>query len=275
MAEVDNIEAVRKNILKFEKEGDFFVVHIIRRKKDESGGEVCGDDDARLIKTYYIDNLEYFDRKIPAIKNLCVLNSARAYILPYRRNKLTINRAMLKKVVDEIDNAHVRYDHIVRTSVCGCHVSDRKLWVVDVDRDDDVTLCQELEKIGISSDTYGDSDLFDVFVKVMTCDIRHLLRKYAKDPKVSDEVFVLKSKSGCHIITPPFTLEPSELRNTAIKSSMVKKDGMTVLYIPDFDNKEREIGSGEMLDKVLGYLADHHSDVHAEIMSKIELLRKS
>lgn len=157
MAEVDNIEAVRKNILKFEKEGDFFVVHIIRRKKDESGGDVCGDDDARLIKTYYIDNLEYFDRKIPAIKNMCVLNSARAYILPYRRNKLTINRAMLKKVVDEIDNAH---------------------------------------------------------------------------------------------------------------------DGMTVLYIPDFDNKEREIGAGEVLDKVLGYLADHHSNVHAEIMSKMELLRE-
>ena len=137
---VDNFDFVREKVLKFEKPGDFYVVHVLSRVKDlrSMGTEwVPGshEDGARLIKTWYVNSLDYWDVKKETIKETAHTNKARVYILPQVRNTLVINRVLAKAIIDQIDESAIRYDHLLRTAICGCHRSDHKKWILDLDND--------------------------------------------------------------------------------------------------------------------------------------------
>ena len=72
--EIDNFDIIRKHLDFVDSKLDRYIVHILRRPKDISPkmkNELGANELQRLIKTYYIDSLEYFDRKIPAMKELC------------------------------------------------------------------------------------------------------------------------------------------------------------------------------------------------------------
>ena len=137
---VDNTQLIRDEVLKFKDSADFYVAHVIQRAKDKKadGTIVEGDstgDGQRLLKTWYLDSVEYWDRKLPIMKDIAEANRARLYVLPQVRNKLTVNRVLAKAIIDAIDDDHVRYDHLIRTAVCGCHASREKMWILDVDND--------------------------------------------------------------------------------------------------------------------------------------------
>ena len=67
------------------------------------------------------------------MKEIADANHARLYFMPQVRNKLTVNRVLAKEIITAIDEVNIRYDHLIRTAVCGCHSSRAKRWILDVD----------------------------------------------------------------------------------------------------------------------------------------------
>lgn len=213
---IDNFNLIKEKVLQFKKPEDFFVVHVIKRAKDlKARGEYNKGDSMesqRLIRSWYIDSYSYWDEKIPAIKELSEANNARAYILPTVRNRLTVNRVLLKKMVDMIDDTHCRYDHLIRTAVCGCHTSTKPFWIVDLDKEmasDDKT---DEEKIKWLYSWSND----------IICDVSKLVERTSRKP---DEIFRVPTVNGLHIVTPPF-----DKSQWALHPDMLKTDPMTLLY---------------------------------------------
>ena len=69
MRVIDNFDVLMAH-MDFVDTNDRYIVHIMRRPKDcKSLTNALGSNEAqRLIRTYYIDNLDYLRAKIPAIK---------------------------------------------------------------------------------------------------------------------------------------------------------------------------------------------------------------
>lgn len=215
---IDNFAEVRKH-LRFDNPGDIYVAHVMFRVKDlrSEGGKDCylsHDDTTRLIKTYYVDSLEYYDKKKPAMIDLAENNHARVYIAMTRKNRLTCNRVILKKLVDEVDNPNVRYDHLIRSSVCGCHISEYKWWTLDVDNN---TMVQDPEH-SPGCEVY----LMDIRDKVIA-DMAKLVDE--TKTRSGSEIFTVPTKNGCHIMTPPFNRS-----KMAFLGDNLKSDAMTLLY---------------------------------------------
>lgn len=138
---VDNTKLIRQKLLDFKDPGDFYVCHVIQRAKDKRADGTLNpgdtrDEGQRLIKSWYVDSMDYFEKKLPIMKEVADANHARLYFMPQVRNKLTVNRVLAKAIIDAIDETGLRYDHLVRTAVCGCHASRQKMWILDVDDED-------------------------------------------------------------------------------------------------------------------------------------------
>ena len=215
---IDNFDEIRKH-LRFDKPGDIYVVHVMFRVKDlrddaDKQMYLSHEETQRLIKTYYIDSLEYFDKKRPAMIDLAIRNKARVYIMMTKKNRITCNRIILKKLVDEVDDPNVRYDHLIRSAVCGCHISDYKWWTLDVDND---TLVQDPEH-SPGCEVYL-MDIKDVVIAEMA--------KLVDETKTrsGSEIFEVPTKNGCHIMIPPFNRS-----KMAFLGDNLKTDAMTLAY---------------------------------------------
>lgn len=216
---IDNFDLIREKILEFKHPGDFYVVHVIKRAKDlkEAGDYKEGDakESQRLIKTWYIDSLEYWDKKVETIKDMARENHARAYILPCVRNRLTINRVLAKKVIEMIDDTNCRYDHLIRTAVCGCHKTTKPWWIIDLDVDmanPDKTKEQAMEW------------LKNEYVPAVTIDLQTAV---SETSRFCSEIFVVPTANGFHLVTPPFNRAK---HFTYMPSSRIMSDPMTLLY---------------------------------------------
>lgn len=181
---IDNFDIIKKH-LDFKTPLDRYIVHILRRPKDvEELTNALGANEAqRLIRTYYIDSLEYFESKIPAMKELCHSCNARAYIIPQVKDNFECLLNLGKKIFDTIQNKNysVKPEHLIRQAYCEYHKSRKKVWILDLD-DEEMngwTLEQVIE----------------------------LVKKWLKEVgKSEDEMYVVPTKHGHHIITSPFNL---------------------------------------------------------------------
>lgn len=72
---VDNFDLI-KSLLKFESQDDFYYLQIIQRSKDNP--DIGANN--RLVRSYCIRSLEYFESKKKEIKQTCSRFKARAYI---------------------------------------------------------------------------------------------------------------------------------------------------------------------------------------------------
>ena len=129
---IDNFDII-KSQLTFTSDFDRYIIHIIKRAKDDKGKLYGVNETNRLLKTFYITSLEYLNKKIPVIKDLCDSNNARAYILPQVRNNEDCLKHLLKLVVDNLSNPTQKPDHLIRTAYCGFHGSRDKKWILDLD----------------------------------------------------------------------------------------------------------------------------------------------
>lgn len=279
-SQLDNSALVRERLLKYDNKGDFYFALVLKRRKDTKGHLLEGvNEDNRLIKHFFLYSLDYYDRKLDAIRRLCDDNDARAYILPQRRNDLTVLLALHEKIGELIseriknattglhtllsqrdnllailermlngqeafsaeDKHHIKtmldlkkkettsdkygqgihFDHLIRSCVAGCHLSDRKRWVIDLDFDDAAFANVSLDE-------------FDAYVNRVVekiKDIRHLY----KMPEKFD-LTIVPTPHGKHIVTEPFN--KAELNNPKMsknplpiwKSDWLKEDAMTLIY---------------------------------------------
>ena len=226
---IDNFDIFRSH-LTFLTSQDRYIVHVLRRPKDvkQIGNSLGSNECQRLLRTYYIDSLEYFDKKIPAIKELCESNRARAYILPQVRNNEDCLMNLAMKVLETIrmKNYSAKPEHLLRASYCENHQSRDKIWILDLDGNEMYgwTLAQ---------------------VEQIVKDNLVLVGKH------EDDMFTVKTKNGHHIVTRPFNLQaafnqcsmlfegerkfPSENGQYEKRIGWLHKDGMSLLYmnLPD------------------------------------------
>lgn len=225
---------------------DRYVVQILNRAKDADGKKRGANTSNRLIKTYEISSLEYFDKKKAHIIDLCNSNGARAYILPQVRSTYDCIKEMIKLGVENLENPTIKFQHIVRSSLCAIHKSRDKMWIVDLDPDCMTEYKYDQKKNELTTREWTPEEVMRL--------IQENLKMCKKDPK---RAYFVPTRSGCHIVTPPFNLEAAnkkcgmmfegersfvtdiewtgpgefELKRKKL-TGWLHKDGMTLLYCP-------------------------------------------
>lgn len=204
---IDNFDIIKKH-LDFKSPLDRYIVHILRRPKDceELSNQLGSNEAQRLIRTYYIDSLEYFEKKIPAMKELCHSCNARAYIIPQVKDNFECLLNLGKKIFDTIQNKNysVKPEHLIRQAYCEYHKSRKKVWILDLD--DEEMYGWKLEQVV------------------------ELVKKWLKEAgKSEDDMYVVPTKHGHHIITSPFNLQ------AAYKECDMMFEGVQKFIRQDFD----------------------------------------
>jgi hypothetical protein len=128
---IDNIDLI-KPLLNFSEPGDFYMLYVFKRKKDQPEGERDNHQSVRTIKTYCIDSIDHLDRRYNEIKQLCEMFKARAYIHVQKQNHKDVSLNMLsllaERIRDGVSNQKGLFD-----SVVGQIKTQEKRWIVDID----------------------------------------------------------------------------------------------------------------------------------------------
>lgn len=217
---IDNFDIIRNHLDFINTKLDRYVIHILRRPKDltEDQKNLLGSNEAqRLIRTYYVDSIEYFDRKIPAIKELCKANNARAYIIVQPKDNFECLLNLGEKIFETIRNKNysVKPEHLLRQAFCEWHKTRKKQWIIDLDEDDPNSMqgwtLEDVKKLVIEQ-----------------------LEEIGKD---LNDMYVVQTPHGHHIVTSPFNLQSAfkkcNMMYEGLKDNKVgwlHKDGMTLLW---------------------------------------------
>ena len=225
---VDNFDII-KRLLMFEDKDDFYFLQIIQRKKD--GNDVpSANNGYRTIKTYYIRSLEDFDRRKPAIIQLCEQNNARAYINLNVRNAKEVALTAAKAYIDLVREDRYNQGHRVYDHACGVtpKMGVKKKWIVDVDTKD-------IDKV---------KRLCDVI-----CKCRSGCHYNAINDVYDNVIEEIPTPHGVHLITHGFDVSEFKKHLQAecdtifteeeIKEMCnVKKDNPTILYFKELKDEE-------------------------------------
>lgn len=205
--QIDNFDIIREHLDFVDTKLDRYIVHILRRPKDISAGmknALGSNESQRLIRTYYVDSLEYFDRKREAIKELCRANNARAYIIVQPKDNFECLLNLGEKIFETIRNKNysVKPEHLVRQAFCEWHKTRKKQWILDLDLDKDSMVEYKSGAIRFGGPRTIECKEWK-FDEVLELVKRHV-KAVGKD---ENEVYVVPTKNGKHIITPPFNLQ--------------------------------------------------------------------
>jgi hypothetical protein len=64
---INNLDPI-KPLLNFDNEGDFYMLYIFKRKKDQPEGERDNHQSVRTIKTYCVDSIQYLENRMDEIQ---------------------------------------------------------------------------------------------------------------------------------------------------------------------------------------------------------------
>lgn len=253
---IDNFDEVGNDILRFDGEGEFYMVLVLKRRKDTKGKVAEGvNEDNRLIKHYFVYDKDYFEKKKESIKVLSEQNNARAYILPQRRSCRLVLWGLHDKVSETLKSGsmNVHFDHLIRTCVAGLHETAEKWhkrWVIDIDADDESTFKKAVAWREEHFNPTSDAFLVREYTSWIVYQIRRaIVLKFGNRtdeekefmPKVSakyvpEDVTFLKTPHGFHIVTPPFNREPKAMEKYFgvgfPSTEWIKPDAMALLYAP-------------------------------------------
>ena len=268
--EIDNFDIIRKHLDFVDSKLDRYIVHILRRPKDISPAmknELGANEAQRLIKTYYIDSLEYFDKKIPAMKELCRANNARAYIIVQPKDNFECLMNLGKKIFDTIQNKNysVKPEHLIRQAYCEQHKTRKKQWIIDLDFDEMTEYCHSVNfgRTSYWTKTWTVQEVKEIILEEHR-NLQNLLNEI--NPKSAlfneeDFLYTVPTKNGVHIITKPFNLASVQKKCGLMfegrkkfteeiscglgeyeykyheQTGWLHKDGMTLLYFNNGENK--------------------------------------
>jgi hypothetical protein len=202
---IDNIKII-KTLLNFEKEGDFYMLYVFKRKKDQPEGERDNHQSVRTIKTYCVDSVEYLNKRYDEIKQLCEIFNARAYIHVQKQNHSDVSLDMMMSLAERIKNG-VKNQKGLFDSVVGQIKTNEKRWVIDIDN---------VSIDGFSHDKYYIS-------------MREYINELQLEAGKEQGMTFIKTKSGFHIITQPFNVMKFKEKYPDVD---IQKKNPTVLYIP-------------------------------------------
>ena len=196
---INNIELI-KPLLNFTDDGDFYMLYVFKRKKDQPEGERDNHQSVRTIKTYCVDSIEYLEKRYDEIKQLCEMFKARAYIHVQKQNHKDVSLEMMMSLAERIKNGQ----HIQKglfDSVVGQIKTHEKKWIVDVDTKDEVELNA----------------------------VKFAINKFCR-PEGDKVEAVIPTKNGYHLITEKFDVMEFAKHFPEIS---VQKKNPTLLFLPE------------------------------------------
>jgi len=202
---IDNINVI-KTLLNFEKEGDFYMLYVFKRKKDQPEGERDNHQSVRTIKTYCVDSVQYLEKRYDEIKQLCEMFNARAYIHVQKQNHSDVSLDMMMSLAERIKNG-VHNQKGLFDSVVGQIKTNEKRWVIDIDN--------------VSIDSFNHDSYY--------ISMREYINELQLEAKKEQGMTFIQTKSGIHIITQPSNVMKFKERYPDI---YIQKKNPTVLYVP-------------------------------------------
>jgi len=195
---INNLDLI-KPLLNFTEEGDFYMLYILKRKKDQPEDERDNHQSSRTIKTYCIDSLEYLESKYDEIIQLSELFKARAYIHVQKQNHKDVALDMMILLAERIKNGQHDQKNLFE-SVVGKVKRMENRWIVDIDDKDE----KELAKvISVVDETR---------------------------PIGSKVEAVIPTKNGYHLITKRFDVE---MFRKSYPQLDIQRKNPTLLYFPN------------------------------------------
>ncbi len=195
---INNIEHI-KPLLNFENEGDFYMLYVFKRKKDQPEGERDNHQSVRTIRSYCIKSIEQLEKRYDEIMMLCEVFKARAYIHIQKQNHRDVALEMLTTLAQRIRDGQHEQQNLF-DSVVGQLKTYEKRWIIDIDDKDTNELVRITEVLNITR------------------------------PEGSKLEAVIPTKNGYHLITKRFDVEM--FRNIFPHIDIQKKNP-TLLYYPE------------------------------------------
>ena len=198
---IDNIELI-KPLLNFENEGEFYMLYIFKRKKDQTTDK-ANHQSVRTIKTYCIESIEQLERRYEEIIQLCEMFKARAYIHIQKQNHKDVAMNMITEIVNRIQSGQINQQHVF-DSVVGQIKTQEKRWIVDID----MKSIEAVQKISI---------------------LINNLRPIGEKTEA-----VIPTKNGYHLITKRFdVMEFNKYMSLQGDVPDIQKKNPTLLYYPN------------------------------------------
>ena len=211
---IDNIELI-KPLLNFTEKGDFYMLYVFKRKKDQPEGERDNHQSVRTIKTYCIDSIEHLERRYDEVKQLCEMFKARAYIHVQKQNHKDVSLNMLtllaERIRDGVSNQKGLFD-----SVVGRIKTMEKRWIIDVDDS------HEPSPLMMAYIEYNCDPITKVKFDEVGMPIGHEV-----GPKIET---IIPTKNGHHLITKKFDVKKFKDRYPNVD---VQKKNPTLLFLPE------------------------------------------
>lgn len=195
---INNLEII-KPLLNFSEKGDFYMLYVFKRKKDQPEGERDNHQSVRTIKTYCIESLEHLYRRYDEIVQLCEMFKARAYIHVQKQNHFDVSLSMMAALAQKIQNGNHNQKGLF-DSVVGQLKTQEKRWIIDVD---------DIKEASPIMMAYIDNECKPYGSKIET---------------------VIPTKSGHHLITGKFDVMQFKKQYPDID---IQKKNPTLLYYPN------------------------------------------
>jgi hypothetical protein len=211
---INNLEII-KPLLNFEKEGDFYMLYVFKRKKDQPEGERDNHQSVRTIKTYCIESIDHLERRYEEIIQMCEMFKARAYIHIQKQNHFDVSLSMMVDLAQRIQNGNHNQKGLF-DSVVGQLKTNEKKWIIDVD--------------GMSAPSPMMVAFIEYNCKPITeveFDEAGIPIGYKVGPKVEA---VIPTKNGHHLITKKFDVMEFKKQYPDID---IQKKNPTLLYYPN------------------------------------------
>jgi hypothetical protein len=149
---IDNFEQI-KTLLEFKSEDDFYFGQIIMRKKDNPN-TTGSNNNARLIKAYYIKSIKQLENLKEEMVTLANLYNARVCLNLNRRSFEKTAFLTLRKISNQIMDKDFKSVRRAYNSACGEYLGTDKKWLLDFDTKDESfvsllkNLLENIEPIG-------------------------------------------------------------------------------------------------------------------------------
>ena len=199
---IDNLELV-KQLLNFENEGDFYMLYVLKRKKDQPEGERDNHQSVRTIRTYCIKSIEQLEKRYDEIKMMCEMFKARAYIHVQKQNHKDVSLNMMVALAQRIQDGNHEQQSLF-DSVVGQLKTLEKRWIVDIDMKSEEAVTKISKLI-------------------------NALRP--EGPKIES---IIPTKSGYHLITKRFdVMEFKKYMSLQGDVPDIQKKNPTLLFLPN------------------------------------------
>ena len=207
---IDNLEII-KPLLNFTDAGDFYMLYVFKRKKDQPEGEKDNHQSVRTIKTYCIESIDHLERRYDEIKQLCEMFKARAYIHVQKQNHFDVSLNMMVELAQRIQNGQHNQKGLF-DSVVGQVKTQEKRWIVDIDTKDEIIVHR----------------------------VAHIIDQVKPEgPKL---ITCIPTKNGYHLITKRFdTMEFSKYMKLQGDVPDIQKKNPTLLYLPNSLHQDQEM----------------------------------